>query len=143
VNVGTIRGGTAKNIVPGECRFELEWRSIPGQSLDAVPDDVERMIAELEHSDPALRAEVNVLRRQAGFETSADSPLVRSVEQLTGRSAISIPFGSEASLFAPIAEEVIVFGPGDMRTAHSSRECVPIAELGEAVTSISTLMLEL
>ncbi len=40
-----------------------------------------------------------------------------------GRAATSIPFGSEASLLASVAEEVIVFGPGDMQTAHSSREC--------------------
>jgi acetylornithine deacetylase len=143
INVGTLHGGTAKNIVPGECRFQLEWRPIPGQSMDAVPNAVRGIIAEMEHSDPEFHAEINVLRQQAGFETSADSPLVRSMELLTGRSAISIPFGSEASLFAPLAEEVIVFGPGDMRTAHSSRECVPIAELDEAVTSIGRLMREL
>jgi acetylornithine deacetylase len=69
-----------------------------------------------------------------------DAPLVRRVEALTGRAAVSIPFGSEASLFAPIAKEAIVFGAGDMRTAHSSRECVPLAELNEAVACLRTLM---
>ena len=29
-NVGTIEGGTAKNIIPGECKFLLEWRPLPG-----------------------------------------------------------------------------------------------------------------
>jgi acetylornithine deacetylase len=33
-----------------------------------------------------------------------------------------------------------VFGPGDMRTAHSSRECVPIAELEIAVECFNSLM---
>src|SRR5205807_2100574 len=28
LNVGLIKGGTAKNIVAGECRFTLEWRTI-------------------------------------------------------------------------------------------------------------------
>ncbi|PYS32506.1 MAG: hypothetical protein DMF75_11785, partial [Acidobacteria bacterium] len=36
LNVGLIEGGTAKNIVPGECRFTLEWRTIPGQESDYV-----------------------------------------------------------------------------------------------------------
>lgn len=80
------------------------------------------------------------MRQQPGFETRAASPLVRQTERLTGRAALSIPFGSEASLFAPIAQEVIVFGPGDMRTAHSSRECVPLAELDEAIGILRTLM---
>jgi acetylornithine deacetylase len=65
------------------------------------------------------------------------------MEALTGRAPIAIPFGSEASVFASISsgpEEIVVFGPGDMRTAHSPRECVPIAELQEAVRCIKGLM---
>jgi acetylornithine deacetylase len=67
---------------------------------------------------------------------------VSFLEALTGRSAASIPFGSEASIFAAMAEEIVVMGPGDMRTAHSSRECVPIAELHEAVECFGALMRE-
>jgi acetylornithine deacetylase len=59
---------------------------------------------------------------------------------MTGRAATSIPFGSEASLLASVAEEVVVFGAGDMQTAHSSRECVPINELEEAVKCMQSLM---
>src|SRR6266508_3822901 len=36
LNVGVINGGTAKNIVAGECRFTLEWRTIPGQDAKHV-----------------------------------------------------------------------------------------------------------
>jgi acetylornithine deacetylase len=140
VNIGTIEGGTAKNIVPGVCRFQLEWRPIPGQSPNAVFGSTEKIIERLHALDPAFRAEIKPLRQQPGFETVADAPLVRKMEALAGRPAISIPFGSEASIFAPIAEEVIVFGPGDMRTAHSSRECVPVAELDEAVACLSSLL---
>jgi acetylornithine deacetylase len=140
VNIGMIEGGTAKNIIPGLCRFQLEWRPIPGESAHGVVDSVGEIVSRLHLIDTAFRAEVKPLRQQAGFETSADAALVRSIETLTGRPAISIPFGSEASIFAPIAEEVVVFGPGDMRTAHSSRECVPVAELKEAVVCLSSLM---
>jgi acetylornithine deacetylase len=42
---------------------------------------------------------------------------------------MGISFGSEASRLAQIADEVIVIGPGDMQTAHSDRECVPVDEL--------------
>ena len=30
LNVGIIRGGKARNIIAGECRFTLEWRPLPG-----------------------------------------------------------------------------------------------------------------
>lgn len=140
LNIGTIEGGTAKNIVPGSCRFQLEWRPIPGQLPTAVPGFVTDIVAKMEREGPGFRAEVRPVREQGGFETSGSAPLVSSLEALTGRSAASIPFGSEASIFAAMAEEIVVMGPGDMRTAHSSRECVPIAELDEAVGCLGALM---
>ena len=138
LNVGTIHGGTAKNIIPGECRFLVEWRPIPGQS--PVPERIQKLLDELRHSDPSLQADFNILRQQSGFETAAESHLVSTMERLTGKPAIAIPFGSEASVFASLAEEIVVFGPGDMRTAHSPRECVPILELHEAVRCVQALM---
>ena len=140
LNIGTIQGGTAKNIVAGRCSFQLEWRPIPGEAPDAVPDAVAEIAAELRDADPDFRYELKVVRQQAGFETDARSELLRSMEAMTARSAISIPFGSEAPLLATVAQEVIVFGPGDMRTAHSSRECVPLSELNEAVLCLKSLM---
>jgi acetylornithine deacetylase len=140
INIGTIEGGTAKNIVPGLCRFQLEWRPIPGESASRVPEAVEQIVDHLRRDDPNFHAEIKLLREQPGFETAADAALVRRIERLTGKPATSIPFGSEASIFAPLADEVVVFGPGDMRTAHSSRECVPIAELDAAVKCLGSVI---
>ena len=142
LNIGTIHGGTAKNIVPGLCTFELEWRPIPGQSADAVLESVTTLVTELAGVHQNFHAEVHPLRQQPGFETPADAPLVRTVESLSERPAVSIPFGSEASIFSTLAEEIIVFGPGNMRTAHSRRECVPLAELDAAVSILGNLIQE-
>ena len=141
INIGTISGGTAKNVVPAECRFLVEWRPIPGATFEAVPDGIVEILRELNQADPSLKASFTVLRRQQSFETSANSILVSELERLIRRSAISIPFGSEAAVFAIVAKEIVVFGPGDMRTAHSARECVPTFELHETVRCITALMI--
>ncbi len=139
-NIGTIQGGTAKNIIPGWCWFQLEWRPLPAQSADAVLEGITKAAQRIQEADPRFRYEVKVSRKQAGFETEQTSQLVQRIEGLTARSAMSIPFGSEASLFATVAEEVVVFGPGDMRTAHSNRECVPVSELEETVACLTSLL---
>jgi acetylornithine deacetylase len=140
LNIGTIQGGTAKNIIPGQCKFQLEWRPIPSQANNTVPTAILRIADTLRNADPNFRCKLQVLRQQAGFESPSTSTLVRSIEEATGRAASAIPFGSEASLLASVADEVIVFGPGDMQTAHSNRECVPLNELDDAVTCLQTLM---
>jgi acetylornithine deacetylase len=140
--VGTIEGGSAKNIIPGRAEILLEWRPIPGASADRVPTAVRTILKRLEAQYPGLHGSLVILREQAGFETAANSPLVRSLERVTGRAATSIAFGSEASPWSSVAEDVVVFGPGDMRSAHSDRECVSIDELTIAVEAVLSLMQE-
>lgn len=140
INIGTVHGGTAKNVIPAKCRFLIEWRPVPGRSPGYVPDRVTHILEQMEQADPKFRGEFKILREQHGFETDSESELVRSIERLTGKASISIPFGSEASVFAAVAEEIVVFGPGDMRTAHSPRECVPVSELEQAIRCVKALM---
>jgi acetylornithine deacetylase len=141
LNIGTIQGGTAKNIVPAECRFLLEWRSVPGETAELVIPAVLRIAEELQLSDPGFSCEVEVLRQQTGFETSEDSPLLRRWVQLSGRTPVGVSFATEAPLMHTLTEDVVVVGPGDMRTAHSERECVPIDELEECVSYLRALLM--
>jgi acetylornithine deacetylase len=140
LNVGTIQGGTAKNIIPGRAEFLVEWRPIPGASPDRIPSFIRDTLQHLESQYRGLETSLTVLRQETGFETTADSSLVRRIEHETNRQATSIAFGSEASAWSAVAEEVVVIGPGDMRSAHSNRECVSLADLTEAIQVIRSLI---
>jgi acetylornithine deacetylase len=140
LNVGTIEGGSAKNIIPGRAEALIEWRPIPAFSADRIPTAIRAMLERLEAQYPGMRGSMSILREQAGFETAANSSLVTGLERVTGQPSTSIAFGSEASAWSAIAEEVVVFGPGDMRTAHSNRECVSIDELTTAAQAVRSMM---
>lgn len=139
LNIGTIQGGTAKNIVPAECRFLIEWRPIPGLHADHIPDTLQAFASEIQRQNSRLRVTLGHLRQQSGFETAENASLVETLVGSTGRPSTSIPFNSEASVFASIAGQTVVFGPGDMRSAHSDRECVSLAELDDAVAILKRL----
>jgi len=140
INIGTIHGGTAKNIIPGQCEFMVEWRPIPGQPPDKVLDRLHRIVERMKNADPRFDYRITAVRNQPGFETLEDSQLVSTIKDITGLLSTSIPFASEASLLSAIANEVVVIGPGDMRSAHSNREFVPLAELDSATRLAATLM---
>jgi acetylornithine deacetylase len=133
LNIGVISGGTAKNILAGSCTFLVEWRAIPGEDPGRVLECIEAIAQEAEISEPRVRIQVEGLRAERGFApgiaSGSSGPLQQRLEAILEGEPIGISFGSEASRIARIAGEVIVIGPGDMRTAHSDRECVPIAEL--------------
>lgn len=140
LNVGTIEGGSAKNIIPGRAELLVEWRPIPGASPERIPLAIQEMLQQVQAQYSGLQGSLTLLRQEAGFETAPDSYLVRAIEKETSLSATSIPFGSEASAWSTVAEEVVVFGPGDMRTAHSDRECVSLDQLATAVEVVRTMM---
>ena len=131
LNVGLIRGGTAKNVIAGECRFTLEWRPVPGQEPGLVAELVRREAESLRRQDEGFDCEVVVTRLDGGAETRADAPLVAALEGLTGRTAGTVSFGTEAPQMAELGADAVVFGPGDIRVAHRTGEFVPAAELRE------------
>lgn len=129
LNVGLIRGGTAKNILAGECRFTLEWRPIPTQPSTHVLNLLNAAIAEEQRNDPDFKCEVDATRADSGFDTAPDSPLISLLEQATGNKSGTVAFGTEAAQMKTLGSESVVIGPGDIREAHRTGEFVPIAEL--------------
>jgi acetylornithine deacetylase len=138
LNVGLISGGSAKNIVPGECRFILEWRTIPGQSSDHVLNLVSDAAAELQRADSDVVCEIDADRADESFETRADSELVQFLEHASGKASGTVAFGTEAPSMIHLGAEAVVFGPGDIRVAHRTAEFVPVAELRDCVRILQT-----
>ena len=127
VNVGLISGGKAKNVIPGECRFIVEWRPIPSQRTELVPEKLRALVAEL-----GFPAEVNVQRMDRGVETSVASEVVAFVASATGKPPATVAFGTEAPQMTQLGAEAVVFGPGDIQVAHQTGEFVPVDELVRA-----------
>jgi acetylornithine deacetylase len=146
VNVGMIDGGTAKNIVAGSCSFLVEWRPIPSDAPRAVLTELQWLADSLRMEEPRAHIHVEPLRAEPGFARSNTGPLELRLKEIaaqagrTARPRTGISFGSEASRLARVSGEVIVIGPGDMHTAHSERECVPVAELEEWTETLRALL---
>lgn len=133
LNVGLVRGGSAKNVIPGECRFTLEWRPIPGQGSARLLELLNEAIEAERAADDKFECVVDTTRMDNGFETSADSKLVRMIEQETGKESGTVAFGTEAAQMIQLGAEAVVFGPGDIRVAHRTGEFVPVNELEKCV----------
>lgn len=133
LNVGLVRGGTAKNVIPGECRLTVEWRPIPGQAAEHLLELLDVAIGNERKLDADFNCEVNANRTDAGFEEAADSSLVQLLERLTGQTAGTVAFGTEAAQLKQLGAEAVVVGPGDIRVAHQTGEYVPVTELDRCV----------
>lgn len=129
LNVGVVSGGTAKNVIPGECRFTLEWRPVPGQDPQRLLSLISAAIHEEKEREPNFVCALDASRADLGFETSPDAELVVALEQMTGKQSGTVAFGTEAAQMAELGAQAVVFGPGDIREAHRTGEFVPVSEL--------------
>ena len=131
LNVGLIQGGTAKNIVAGECRITVEWRPIPGQEPGWTAKLIREELARLR-----VNAELKIQRLDPGFAPAASEDMAKLLELLTRCRSTTVAFGTEAPHLRSLSSETVVFGPGDMTVAHKSGEFVPVAELSECVSHL-------
>jgi acetylornithine deacetylase len=129
LNIGLIHGGSAKNVLAGECRFTLEWRPIPSQPSERVLELFRAAIDAEREIDPGLECEVDANRQDTGFETAPDSLVIKLLENATGNASGTVAFGTEAAQMMTLGSESVVIGPGDIREAHRTGEFVPIDEL--------------
>ena len=139
LHVGMIEGGTAHNITAGDCRFGLDVRVVPGESVEDWKGRIEARVAEL---DAGLRA------RHPGAGVTATPfftvpPLVpeqdgaaeRLTRRLTGDNGVSVvSYGTEAGHFQARGYSVVVCGPGSIEMAHQADEYISVAQMtaGEA-----------
>ena len=143
LNVGLIRGGSAKNVMAGECRFTLEWRPIPTQPSEHLLDLFKSAIEEETQADPDFQCEVDANRQDTGFETAPDSPLIRLLEKETELESGTVAFGTEAAQMMALGCESVVIGPGDIREAHRTGEFVPVDELERCAKILQTAVKQL
>jgi len=133
LNIGLIRGGTAKNVIAGECRFTLEWRPIPGQESDKFLKYLGHAIEQQKLEDPEFDCQVNAGRTDTGFETPQNARVVKYLEKLTGKGSGTVSFGTEAAQLRQLGADAVVLGPGDIRVAHRTGEYVSAVELEKCV----------
>lgn len=129
LNVGIIEGGRAKNIIPGQCRMLVEWRPLPGVPVDGGLALLERLAKRLREVGGGFEVQVRPRRLDAGAQTELTSPLVEFLSRETGAAPATRAFGTEALQLSSLGAQTVVFGPGDIKSAHQTGEFVSVDQL--------------
>jgi len=148
LHVGTVRGGTALNIVPNECSFDFEIRHLPEHEIDPLIDTVQRYARDnleptMRLKNPDCGIDFTELFGYPALFTAPDAPVVAFVRSLLecDRAVEQISFGSEAGLFSRrIGIPAVVCGPGSILQAHRPDEYVSIEQLETCRTMLRRLV---
>ncbi len=146
VTIGKIGGGVKTNVVPDECKAEIDLRLIVPMTVDEGKSLVQVAIDKGTAKVAGSSASYTVLTiDRPPIKAAADSPLIaavdEAVEKVSGKKAEhkGLPAYTDASIIAARtgSKHCITFGPGHLAQAHTVDEYVPIDQLDMAADMLT------
>jgi acetylornithine deacetylase/succinyl-diaminopimelate desuccinylase len=134
LNVSVIQGGTAINIVPAECKITCERRVLPNENWDELKEKVDHALSALQ--DINFKVEYNKAQRSYMLDrTHAVVSLVtENIQKTLGYvPKFRVESGRTDSTYIDqlAGVKTVIFGPGDVETAHISDEFINVRRLEE------------
>ncbi|WP_110685673.1 acetylornithine deacetylase [Salinicola aestuarinus] len=135
VQTGVIEGGRALNIVPSECRFDWEVRSLPGFDANEVEREMrdyadQELIPKMRAVEPDTDIVFESLQAYPGLTTEENSDVARLIATLSDREDFgTVAYGTEGGLFHEAGIPTVVCGPGCMDQGHKPDEFIAIDQL--------------
>jgi len=123
LNIGTIQGGRAPNVIPDHARAEVFFRLVDsGDSIRAAVTEASRGLAEAKEvlSIPAVH-----------------------LGSVTGLDTCVVSYTTDIPAFEGTWGQPFLFGPGSIHFAHTDEERIPKAELLDAIKIYQKLVRQL
>lgn len=145
LQVGTIHGGAALNIVPQECQFDFEIRHLPDEQVDSVVSELRHyaddcLVPQMKQRAESSAITLTPLSRYPGLLTDPQSDFAGWLAQWCGSHQFStVPFGTEGGLFDEAGIATLVCGPGSMEQGHKADEFVSRDQLQQCLLMLDNL----
>jgi acetylornithine deacetylase len=135
VHIGVMRGGAVRNILPGSCTIEWEFRGVPGLDPEEIPARIERFsqasaLPRLNRHGPFGTVETVSEASVPPLAPDPGSDAERLALRLAGRNrTISVAYATEGGHFQAAGIPTVVCGPGSIDQAHQPDEYIELKEL--------------
>jgi acetylornithine deacetylase len=133
VNIASITGGVAFNVIPQ--RGELEWSLRPYPGFDRAAWD-----AAIDYAISQIDRGIKVTSTVDHDPFACDSAVLAAAVRPFVTDLGTLDFWTEAALYQTHGIDAIVIGPGDIGRAHAADEFVPLDDLDWAVGVYRSLL---
>ena len=145
MQTGLIRGGLASNIVPKECSFEFEARTMPGIDADHLYQEVKNYAAqflpEMLRVEPNAKIAFEWLASAPGLSIKEHDDIAKLAIALSRSKTVgAVSYGTEAGLFQRAGIPTVVCGPGNIEQAHRPNEFVALDQLAQCEAFLLRLL---
>ena len=131
-----------RNVVPGQARFNLNFRFSPSRDLSRAEAELHDLVAEMA-AVLDLDLDVAVTDRAAPAAPGTDQPLVAQFVELAGVPATAKQAWTDVARFASAGVPALNFGPGRTDQAHQRGEFVEVWRMVAATHALEHFLTRL
>jgi succinyl-diaminopimelate desuccinylase len=124
LNATLISGGTAANVIPGECVVTVNYRFAPDRTVDDAAAYLTDFFAPF---DVALVDQAPAAR--PGLDAAPAQEFAEVVARHGGGEPVAKVGWTDVAQFAELGIPAVNCGPGDPGLAHSDHEWCPLAQI--------------
>lgn len=136
MQTGIIKGGLASNIVPRDCEFQFEARTMPGATADRLYQEIQdfaaSLLPEMRRVEPNAAIQFEMLASAPSMsmqETDAIVVLAAALARHKPNGAVS--YGTEGGLFQQAGIPTVICGPGNIEQAHRPNEFATLEQIAQ------------
>ena len=147
LHASKIQGGVGMSTYPEACNLAIERRTLPGESVEKVLEEITDACATVRSQHPQFDARVTLNTAQLPSDVPVDSPIVTRLRRALEREELPVKIEglsawTDAALLNEAGIPTICFGPGDIALAHAAEEYVPIEEIDLATRVLTRVVRE-
>ena len=136
LSTGVIHGGIAANVIPKDCVFNFDMRTLPHTSPDSLYQEIrvyaQGLAREMQAVDAKSGIDLEWLSQTVGLSAAETDAIVQWAMQLSRNTQVGkVSYGTEAGLFQKMGVPSVICGPGDIAQAHGPNEFVALDQLAQ------------
>ena len=145
LSTGLIQGGIAANVVPKDCVFQFDMRTLPQAKPDALYQEIrgyaEALAAEMRGIDASAGIDLQWVSQTVGLAAAESDAIVQWAMQLSRNPSVGkVSYGTEAGLFQKMGVPSVICGPGDIAEAHRPNEFVALEQLAQCESFMDRIL---
>ena len=141
LTIGTMKGGTAANILAAEADFVFDLRCLPDQLPEEILRPFDAEVDSLREAHPTASIMIETLASVPPLSSIGIEEAERLVRAVSGdnREIQTGSYGAEAGQFQQAGFQTVICGPGSMDQGHQPDEFVELGEIDKCVRFLDQL----
>lgn len=127
LNATMVNGGIAPNVIPDECKVQINYRFAPSKRLVQAKEYIDALFSgfEVDYIDESESG-------YPGLDLEVVQEFAATQERITG-DKVGAKYGwTDVARFSALGVPALNFGPGDALLAHHDEESCPLTQIDTA-----------